>query len=56
MYKGDIMQFNIIFEYFDKTWVVTCKELRITLEDGSFDALAVRMKTAIQETADLELG
>ena len=51
-----MMQFNAVFEYFDKTWVASCKELKITLEEGSFDALAIRMKMAVQDIADVELG
>ena len=49
-------QFKTVFEYHDKKWVASCEELRLTLEEGSFDALAVRMKIAIQEIAELELG
>jgi len=49
-------QFEAIFEYLDKTWIASCEELKITLEEGSFDALVVRMKVAIQEIAELELG
>ena len=49
-------QFKTIFEYHDRMWIANCAELRITLEEGSFDALVVRMKTAIQEIAELELG
>lgn len=49
-------QFKTVFEYIDKTWIAHCEELRITLEEGSFDALVVRMKVAIQEIADVELG
>ena len=49
-------QFKIVFEYHDKTWIASCDELRVTLEEGSFDALVVRMKVAIQEIAELELG
>ena len=49
-------QFNVVFEYLDKMWIASCEELRITLEEGSFDALVVRMKIAIQEMAELELG
>jgi hypothetical protein len=49
-------RFNVIFEYVDQKWVANCNELRITLEEGSFDALVVRMKVAIQEIAKLELG
>jgi len=50
------MQFRAIFEYIDKMWIASCEELRITLEEGSFDALVVRMKVAIQEIAEVELG
>ena len=49
-------QFKTIFEYNDSKWIAACEELRITLEEGSFDALVVRMKTAIQEIAELEMG
>ena len=49
-------QFETVFEYIDKMWIASCEELRITLEEGSFDALVVRMKIAIQEIAELELG
>jgi len=49
-------QFKAVFEYIDKMWIASCKELRITLEEGSFDALVVRMKVAVQEIAELELG
>ena len=57
MMRGNFnMQFKAVFEYFDKTWIASCKELKITLEEGSFDALAVRMKIAIQDIADVELG
>ena len=50
------MQFRTVFEYFEKMWIASCEELRITLEEGSFDALVVRMKIAIQEIAEVELG
>ncbi len=50
------MQFKMVFEYSDKIWIAHCEELKITLEEGSFDALVVRMKIAIQEIAELELG
>ena len=49
-------QFKTVFEYFDKMWIASCEELKITLEEGSFDALVIRMKIAIQEIAELELG
>ena len=49
-------QFHVVFEYLDKIWIASCDELRITLEEGSFDALVVRMKVAIQEIAEVELG
>ena len=51
-----MMKFNAVFEYIDKTWIASCDELKITLEEGSFDALAVRMKFAIQDIAEVELG
>ena len=49
-------QFQVVFEYIDKDWIASCEELRITLEEGSFDALVVRMKIAIQDIAQIELG
>jgi len=49
-------QFKTIFSYIERKWIASCDELRITLEEGSFDALVVRMKMAIQEIAELELG
>jgi len=49
-------QFKIDFEYSDRKWIANCTELRITLEEGSFDALVIRMKVAVQEIAELELG
>ena len=49
-------QFRTVFEYLDKMWVASCEELKITLEEGSFDALVVRMKIAIQDIAEVELG
>jgi len=51
-----VKQFKTVFEHFEKMWIANCEELRITLEEGSFDALVVRMKIAIQEIAELELG
>jgi len=49
-------QFVATFEYLEKKWVASCEELRLTLEEGSFDALVVRMKVAIQDILDVELG
>ena len=49
-------EFKTVFEYVDKMWIAGCEELRITLEEGSFDALVVRMKLAIQDIAEEELG
>jgi len=49
-------QFRTVFEYHEKVWIASCDELRITLEEGSFDALVVRMKIAIQDIAETELG
>ena len=49
-------QFSVVFQYADKKWIASCDELRVTLEEGSFDALVVRIKVAIQEIADIELG
>ena len=37
-------------------WIASRDELKIALEEGSFDALVIRMKIAIQEIAELELG
>ena len=49
-------QFRTVFEYLDKMWVASCEELKLTLEEGSFDALVVRMKIAVQDIAEVELG
>ena len=49
-------QFKLVFEYVDKIWIASCDELKITLEEGSFDALVIRMKIAIQEIVEIELG
>ena len=49
-------QYEIVFEYHEKMWIASCEELKITLEEGSFDALVVRMKIAIQDIAEVELG
>jgi hypothetical protein len=49
-------QFETVFEYCDKMWIASCNELKITLEEGSFDALVIRMKIAIQEIAEVEFG
>lgn len=51
-----VKQFRSVFEYHGDKWIASCEELRITLEAGSFDALVVRMKIAIQEIAEVELG
>ena len=48
-------RFNVLFEYVEKKWVASCSELRITLEEGSFDALVVRIKVAIQDILQTEL-
>ena len=50
------MKYSIVFEFYDKIWIASCDELKITLEEGSFDALVVRMKIAIQEIAEIEFG
>jgi len=49
-------QFRVVFEYAEKMWIASCDELRLTLEEGSFDALVVRMKIVIQDIAEVELG
>ncbi|MCL2203720.1 MAG: DUF1902 domain-containing protein [Defluviitaleaceae bacterium] len=49
-------EFKAVFKYIDKLWVASCNELNITLEEGSFDALVVRMKVAVQDVAEVELG
>jgi len=51
-----LRQFTIVLEYHDNIWIAQCDELRITLEGNSFDALVARMKIAIQEIAEVELG
>jgi len=54
--SNTIKQFTMVFEYFDNMWIAQCEKLRITLEGNSFDALVARMKEAIQEIAEVELG
>ena len=49
-------QFRAVFEYIDKMWIANCEELKLTLEEGSLDALVVRMKIAVQDIAEVELG
>ena len=49
-------QFNTVLEYIGKMWIISCEELRITLEGASQDALIERLKLAIQEIAEVELG
>ncbi|MCL2356164.1 MAG: DUF1902 domain-containing protein [Defluviitaleaceae bacterium] len=49
-------QFKTVFEYIDKMWIASCEELKITLEEGSFDALVVRVKIAVQDIAETEHG
>jgi hypothetical protein len=39
----------------NRMWYATCDELRVTLEEGSFDALALRMNLAIRDIAETEL-
>ena len=50
-------QFKVKFVWTgdDRVWYATCDELRVTLEEGSFDALALRMKLAIQDIVETEL-
>ena len=50
-------QFKVKFVWTgdNKMWYATCDELRITLEEGSFDALALRMKLAVQDVVETEL-
>jgi len=49
-------RFQVVLEYDDARWIAQCEELRITLEAGSFDALVTRMKVAIQDIVEVELG
>jgi len=46
---------NFVWTGDNRMWYATCDELRITLEEGSFDALALRMKLAIRDVAETEL-
>lgn len=48
-------EFNVVFQFDEGVWIASCKELRITLDEHSFDALVVRMRIAIQEIAEVEL-
>ena len=49
-------QFIMVIEHIDKMWIASCEELRITLEGASYDVLIERIKIAIQEIAEVELG
>ena len=50
-------QFKIKFVWTgdNRMWYANCDELRVTLEEGSFDALALRMRLAIQDVVETEL-
>ncbi|MCL1844453.1 MAG: DUF1902 domain-containing protein [Defluviitaleaceae bacterium] len=50
------MNYNIKFIWTgdDKLWYAKCDDLSITLEDGSFDALALRMRLAVQDIMENE--
>ena len=50
------MNYNIRFIWTgdDKMWYAKCDDLSITLEDGSFDALALRMRLAVQDVIENE--
>ena len=50
-------QFKIKFIWTgdNRMWYASCDELRVTLEEGSFDALALRMRLAILDVAETEL-
>jgi len=50
------MTFDVKFVWTDKIWYAKCEELNTTLEDGSFDVLLFRIKMAIPEMAELNLG
>ena len=52
----NMRQFSAVLEYIDKMWIASCEELRITLEGSSYDALIERIKIAIREIAEVELG
>jgi hypothetical protein len=49
-------QFNVMFKFVENIWIANCSELNVTLSEGSFDALVIRMKVAIQDIAEVELG
>ena len=49
-------QFKTLFEYIDHTWIASCTELRLTLNEQSFDRLVSRMKEAVQDIATEELS
>jgi len=54
--NNTLREFTIAFEYHDNIWIAQCEALRITLEGHFFDTLVARMKMAIQEIAEVELG
>ena len=50
------MRFKITFIWDEGMWYTKCEELGLTLESGSFDALVERVKIAVPEMAELNLG
>jgi hypothetical protein len=54
------MEFTIKFTWYDdeQIWLATssCDKFALTLDHGSFDALLERVKAAIQDIAENDLG
>jgi len=49
-------QFDVEFEYTEKTWLASCNEVCTTLGGSNFDTLLARMKVVIQDIAEVEMG
>ena len=54
------MEFTVKFKWYDdeKIWIATSasKDFALTLDHGSFDALLERVKIAIYDIAEVDLG
>jgi hypothetical protein len=54
------MEFIVKFKWYDdeRIWLATssCDKFALTLDHGSFDALLERVKTAMQDIAENDLG
>jgi hypothetical protein len=51
-----MMKFKVTFVWDEDRWYTKSKELGMTLEHGSFDALVERVRMAAPEMAELNYG